>query len=135
MNLGITVYECMRLHTYRQYRVLLAWMDSEWNKPDRHDSYLMQVACEIHRVLHKHPDRVKPQHFRLTFGDETKKKQKKLTRQEASERSMAMWFMGVGMNPDQARLAFARTRSQSGELLSTSAEPVLPNPDDIKLKD
>lgn len=134
MMLGIPVRRCMKLHTYRQYRVLLAWMDAEWNKPDRHDSYLMQVCCEIRRVLSKHPDRVKPHHFRLMFGDEHKKKQRKLTRQQAAEQSMARWFIGVGMNPEQAKLAFTRTRSQSGESVN-KPEPLIPDPNSLKLKD
>jgi hypothetical protein len=111
-------------------------MDAEWNKPDRHDSYLMQIACEIRRVLHKRPDKVKLSHFRLMFGEEPKKRKKKLTRQQASERSMAAWFVGVGVNPDTAKNAFQRTRSQSGQLITKDATtPVLPDPDSVKLKD
>lgn len=120
----------MKLHTYRQYRVLVAWLDMEWNKPDRHDGYLMQIACEIRRMFAKHPQNVKMSHFRLKFGGEEaeKKRRKNLTRQQASEESMARWFVGVGLSPDQAKQAFTRSRTQSGQT-------ILPDPNDMRLKD
>ena len=31
--------------THRQYLLWQAWVDEDLNRPDRHDYYLMQIAC------------------------------------------------------------------------------------------
>lgn len=38
--------------SHREYRTRLAWLDEQWNRPDRTDHYLMQVAAEVRRVLY-----------------------------------------------------------------------------------
>ena len=36
--------------THRAHRASLAWLDEQWNKPDRHDHYMMQVCLMLLRV-------------------------------------------------------------------------------------
>lgn len=55
--------------THRQF---VAWREYEretMNQPARGDHYLMQVACEVRRVLSRHPSDHKLDHFRLKFVD------------------------------------------------------------------
>lgn len=42
--------ELMKKTTHRQFRAWVAWDQEQWNKPDRTDYYLMQVAQEIYLI-------------------------------------------------------------------------------------
>lgn len=53
--------------THRQYLAWNAWLDDQWNKPDRSDNYLMALTAEVRRVLHRKPKSVKTEHFKLKF--------------------------------------------------------------------
>ena len=59
--------ECMTKHTHRQYLAWLAWLDDQWNKPDRRDHYLMQIACEVRRGYVKKASAVKFDQFKIPF--------------------------------------------------------------------
>lgn len=39
--------------------------------PSRSDYYLMGIMCEVRRVLHRRPDKVKLNQFRLRFNEKT----------------------------------------------------------------
>lgn len=47
----MTLDECMKKHTVRQYRVWLAWLSEQETIPDKHDLYLAQVALEVRRLF------------------------------------------------------------------------------------
>lgn len=61
------VDECMRRVPIRQYRAWVAWQDMEWDRPDRRDFYLMQIACEVKRVLMKEPNAIDVNQFIIPF--------------------------------------------------------------------
>lgn len=81
----------MKSHTRRELRLWLVWLRRQWDRPDRHDWYLMQLACEVRRVLSKKPASIKVQDFKLRFGTE-KTKSKPRTREEAAALSKAKWL-------------------------------------------
>lgn len=78
--------ELMESMSHREYLTRLAWIEDNYNDPNRTDFYLMQIATEIRRVLHKHPKQVKINQFKLPFG---KKKEQKWSTMEESK---AAWF-------------------------------------------
>ena len=55
--------------THRQFVLWGRWLEEQWDRPSRGDYYLMQVACQVARVLAKHPDKIKLEHFQLRFSD------------------------------------------------------------------
>jgi hypothetical protein len=85
----------MRQHTERELKLWLLWLREEWNRPDRTDHYLMQIAAEIRRNG-KIPIEVTTDQFRLpfVFGDDagpageesaTRPPAPTLTKEQASE--------------------------------------------------
>lgn len=88
--------------THRQFLAWQAWLDEQWDRPDRTDQYLMQIACEVARANAKHPDRLRLEHFRLRFGA-ARPAGRKLTPEEAAAASKARWMMAAGLNPGKAR--------------------------------
>ena len=63
--------------TYRQYIVWVAWQDAEWNRPSRADSYAMQTAASIERLIRltagqrisiMTDEDIKASNMRLTFA-------------------------------------------------------------------
>jgi hypothetical protein len=46
----------------------MAWLDQQWNVPSRSDNYLMQIAQEVKRVLHRDPNKVTLDEFKLEFN-------------------------------------------------------------------
>lgn len=44
--------------TYRQYLAWNRWESDEYDRPDRHDFYLAQIACEVRRGWVKSPGSV-----------------------------------------------------------------------------
>ncbi len=51
-----------------QFRVWLAWLDMEWNRPSRTDHYLMRIAQRCHQGWVKHPGEVDLDAERVEFG-------------------------------------------------------------------
>ncbi len=39
--------------THREFRTWQAWRKEQLNNPDRHDYYLMQIACYVKHVMSK----------------------------------------------------------------------------------
>lgn len=79
--------ECMEKHTHRQYLTWLAWLEMQWNKPDRHDHYLMRVAqvvCKQPREL----DFYKIEFVSIEVADEVPK---------SGLTSKQIWFAGLGI--------------------------------------
>ncbi len=86
--------------TDREYRIRLAWLEMQWNRPTRSDNYLMQICQEIRRVLSKKPNGIKLAHFKLTFGTGTAVERKsypqtKEEKDKATAMSQASWFGAV----------------------------------------
>lgn len=53
--------------THRQFVAWQAWEQGEWNRPDRHDYYVMQTAAEVRRGNSKNPRSVQTDHMRIPF--------------------------------------------------------------------
>jgi hypothetical protein len=62
------VGEYLKAHTRRQHRAFVAWLDSQWDRPDLYCQYLMQIAYEV-RLANQRLKRNKPRFkdFRLRF--------------------------------------------------------------------
>lgn len=43
-SLSLPLGESMARHTHRQHKLTARWLHEQWNVPDRHDHYLMQIA-------------------------------------------------------------------------------------------
>lgn len=86
---------CMRSHTLREYRIWMAYLDEQWNQPNRTDHYLMQIARDVKRVLSRHPGKIQLDDSKLTF--EQKADKPKQTKEQAAAVSKAAWMGRVGM--------------------------------------
>lgn len=53
--------------THRQYEAWQAWRELQWDRPDRHDFYQMQTACEVRRGYTRNLEH-QPNQLRLRFG-------------------------------------------------------------------
>lgn len=53
--------------TQRQFNTWMTWLNMEWDRPSLSDHYLMQIACQVTRVLAKDPAKIQPNDFRLKF--------------------------------------------------------------------
>jgi hypothetical protein len=94
--------ELMRGMTNREYRTRLAWLEKQWNEPDRTDHYLMMIANEVRNVLNKKkPVDLKP--WRIPFKWQPKKPERTgpFTQEEkdrATRIAVARWSGIVGGN-------------------------------------
>lgn len=101
----------MQVMTNREYETWMAWFEEEWQHPDCTDQYLMQIACEVRRVLAKSPSSIKIQDFRLPF-EKVKADQKQKPgrgpqapmnqrdRQDAKTKAnISKWIGWLGMAP------------------------------------
>lgn len=52
----------------------------------------MQIAAEVRRVLHKQPDKVHSEHFKIVFTREKKQPKKKITKEDAARIAKAKVF-------------------------------------------
>lgn len=103
--------ECTRKHTERQLGIWLAWLGMQWERPDRHDYYLMQIATEIKRVLSRKPEKIKLQDAKLKWskdGTETPltPEQDEIRRRNATAMSkyrLAMVFNAAGVPMNKIR--------------------------------
>jgi hypothetical protein len=71
---------------------------AEWNEPDRHDHYLMQIAAEVRRTLMKKPgDPLDVNDFKVKFKTGTASaKGPPLTPEQKLAVSKAAWLGAVG---------------------------------------
>lgn len=82
--------------THRQYEVVQAWLEAEWNRPSRSDYYLMQIGCEVLRGRVRKPKSVQMKHLKLAF-QVAQAPRKPLTREEAAAAAKARWVGLMGM--------------------------------------
>lgn len=79
----------MKSMSHREYLTRLAWIEENWNDPDRSDYYLMQIAQEIRKVMSKKPKNIKLDHLKIKFGmkEDLQKKQ--------ADRSKQIWLQAL----------------------------------------
>jgi len=46
----------------------MEYLDEQWNEPKLSDFYLMQIACEVRRVLARNRNAIQLKHFLLKFN-------------------------------------------------------------------
>ena len=83
--------ECIRRHTHREYVTWLAWLDEQWNQPDRTDHYLMQIAHCVRQQRAAHPEQLSLRDEKIMFEQRGQRPAKKLSREEWSQRAKATW--------------------------------------------
>ena len=68
-ELGLPLTECLTRTSYRQYRIWMAWLELQFEIPDRSDFYTMQATAEIARagMEGKSRSKVQMKHFLLRF--------------------------------------------------------------------
>lgn len=81
----------------------MKWFEGEWNRPDRHDQYLMLIATEVRRSYAKHPGRVTFEQAHLKFVFDTVNEghpgeTEEQKRERLSAMSQARWFALTGYN-------------------------------------
>lgn len=94
----MSLRECMAKHTEREYRAWLAWLEMQWDMPSRTDCYLMQIACEVARVLAKNRNKIKVKDFKLLFGNS---KKPKMNQEVYTALSKSRWATLIGKVPDK----------------------------------
>jgi len=83
-ELHMPLQACMRSTTSSEFVAWCEYFEDEWNKPDRADYYLAQIACEIRRSQAKHPGSIKLKDFILRFKP---KEGKKLTKTQLERKT------------------------------------------------
>lgn len=98
---------CLEEVSYREYLLWMAWLDKQWNQPDRSDHYLMQVSRDIARVLSKHPGRIQTKDFKIEFERDGKplagEVKPEISLEEAAARSKAVWRFRLKAIREKAR--------------------------------
>ncbi len=82
----------------------MSWLELEWNRPDRTDHYLMQIAVEIRRVLSKNPSSHKLEHLLIKFirkldNKANQKSNQGMTKDQISGIALATWLGRMTMAP------------------------------------
>jgi hypothetical protein len=95
----MTVAECRKRMTWREFLTWLAYLDQEMDRPSREDHYLMQLAALVDvlpaRVWGKRA-KIRPDDFRIKFEDASVPK----TKEEATKASQSKWFAITGYKQD-----------------------------------
>lgn len=90
--------------TYRQYKAWMSWLDDQWNSPDRHDFYLMQIAAEVRRPNVKTPSRVQMKDFVVKFEERGSKRKLSQAQKDLMNRlNKSKWLAVVGLNNPNMR--------------------------------
>ncbi len=100
----MSVRKCKREVSHREYLSWIEWFQLEQNTPSRADHYAMQITQAIkshHYSQYKNPPPV-PALDKLAIPfvwkeQKEKKKPVKLTREEATKRSQALWCGRLGI--------------------------------------
>lgn len=64
--MGVGLHSVLSM-SHREFSTWDAWLEEEWNRPNRSDHYLMQIAATAARILAKNPSAVKDADFKLKF--------------------------------------------------------------------
>jgi hypothetical protein len=93
----MSLRECMEKHTEHEMRITLAWLEMQWERPNRTDWYLMQIAAEVRRGLVKRPNDVKTEHLKLRFVLDGRKQAAARTPHEQMLFSKQCWLGATGL--------------------------------------
>jgi hypothetical protein len=95
----MSLEECMSIHTHRQYRTWMVWLENEWNNPSRNDHYLMQIIVEIRRIFAKNPASVTMPQAKLKFinKDDEKPEPTEAEIAYATMQAKSRWGMLAGL--------------------------------------
>ena len=78
----------------RIHRAWLAWLEMQWERPDKRDWYAAAVACTVARANAKNPGRLKVKDFLLKFGEPARHRAN-LTPEQATAISKARWAVAL----------------------------------------
>lgn len=85
--------------TNREYRMRLKWLDEQWNKPDRHDHYIMALTRAVDRQYNDKRKERDLKDFKVPFKEVVV--QPEPTTEEERERYLDMalmaWKIRVGI--------------------------------------
>jgi hypothetical protein len=81
--------------THRQHKAYLAWFTIEWNMPDRHDTYIMQLTATVHNMMAKTP--VESNKFKMKFVPAPKEE---ANQDNIAAASKSVWMVAAGMRSD-----------------------------------
>jgi ADP-glucose pyrophosphorylase len=93
----MSLHECMEKHTEREMKVTLAWLEMQWERPNRTDWYLMQIAAEVRKGLVKKPNSVKTENLKIKFVLDRKRSAPPPTAQEQMMTSKQCWLGAAGL--------------------------------------
>lgn len=82
--------ECVKKTTNREYLLWNRWLDEQWDEPDRHDHYIMDLSMQVASILNKKASSLKLSMFKLKFGS-TEDQEK-----EDVEKSKSRWRSWLG---------------------------------------
>ena len=81
----------------------MAWFDDQWDKPDRTDHYLMQIAAVIRQKFAANPSSIKPEQFKMAFetveatGTTGSDAETEMDVETAAKMAKARWFGALRM--------------------------------------
>jgi hypothetical protein len=80
--------------TQRQFLAWGAWLDLQWNEPDRSDHYLMALRAEMQRGYAKDPRSVPKEldAFKIKFKEQTGSKTSGMTLETFCKLGKAQWM-------------------------------------------
>lgn len=79
--------------SYREYQIRLAWMDQEWNEPDRSDHYLMLIVRYLDAIMRRSGKLKELLSFKIPF---TRKKQELTTKTQEPNQAPNHWDATLG---------------------------------------
>ena len=65
--MNCSVAECMDRVSNREFLSWQEWWKDQWNEPDRHDWYLMQIASTLVKLKSKNPEEIKTSWYKMPF--------------------------------------------------------------------
>lgn len=90
-----TLEQCIEEIPHRQYLAMHAWLTDQWNKPNRTDWYLMQVAQVVRNKESKSP--IGLGMFKIPF-EFTAPPDPKEVEKTLLEKAKAKWFGFTGLS-------------------------------------
>jgi hypothetical protein len=92
----------MQRHTHREYLLWNEYLDEQWEKPDRHDHYLMQIAMYVSRQFGSSSGKLKLSSFKLPFVWRKAeavpiKTEAEEAKAKSAESAKSRWFGFLGM--------------------------------------
>ena len=94
----MSVGQVLATHTRRQLKAQLAWIEDQWQKTDKVDWYLAQIAAEIRRGHVKKPRSVKLKHLLLKFRQDDVGAVPQLTKDQITAIQKTRWSRRLGVD-------------------------------------